>query len=170
MGQNQVILRHQKFTFPRAREWAKGASERTSERSGGRERSEQSGASEWVSGASELANGRASGPVLTSLFLFVPDHSAAACVRYMQRYRFLFFSLSFSFSSPSDGFPFAMQYRCFIGNLLHLFLATSIISSFEGGRKSVFWRQSSSLKWKKKEKKGGTRVSFCTKRQIASDG
>ena len=29
-----------------------------------------------VSGASERANGRASGPVLTSLFLFVPDHSA----------------------------------------------------------------------------------------------
>ena len=43
-----------------------------SERSGGRERSEQSGASEQVSGASE----RGSGPVLTSLFLFVPDHSA----------------------------------------------------------------------------------------------
>ena len=40
MGQNQVILKHQKFTFP-------------------------------------PANGRASGPVLTSLFLFVPDHSAA---------------------------------------------------------------------------------------------
>ena len=52
------------------------ANERTSERSGGRERSEQSGASEGVSGASERANGRASGPVLTSLFLFVPDHSA----------------------------------------------------------------------------------------------
>ena len=29
-----------------------------------------------MSGASERANGRASGPVLTSLFLFVPDHSA----------------------------------------------------------------------------------------------
>ena len=29
-----------------------------------------------VSGASERANGRASGPLLTSLFLFVPDHSA----------------------------------------------------------------------------------------------
>ena len=28
-------------------------------------------------GVSERANGRASGPVLTSLFLFVPDHSAA---------------------------------------------------------------------------------------------
>ena len=36
----------------------------------------QSGASERVSSASERANGRASGPVLTSLFLFVPDHSA----------------------------------------------------------------------------------------------
>ena len=52
-------------------------SERTSERSGGRERSEQSGSSERVSGASERANGRASGPVLTSRFLFVPDHSGA---------------------------------------------------------------------------------------------
>ena len=31
-----------------------------------------------MSGASERANGRASGPVLTSLFLYVPDHSAAA--------------------------------------------------------------------------------------------
>ena len=29
-----------------------------------------------MSGASERANGRASGPVLTSLFLFKPDHSA----------------------------------------------------------------------------------------------
>ena len=38
--------------------------------------SEQSGASERVSGARERANGRASGPVLTSRFLFVPDHSA----------------------------------------------------------------------------------------------
>ena len=42
-----------------------------SERSGGREQSEQSGASERVNGA----NGQASGPVLTSRFLFVPDHS-----------------------------------------------------------------------------------------------
>ena len=50
-------------------------SERASERSGGREQSEQSGASERVSGASEPANGRVSGPVLMSLFLFVPDHS-----------------------------------------------------------------------------------------------
>ena len=51
-------------------------SERTSERSGGRERSEQSGASERVSGASERANGRASGPVLQSVFLIVVNQSA----------------------------------------------------------------------------------------------
>ena len=38
-----------------------------SERSGGRERSEQSGASERVSGVSERANGQASGPVLQSV-------------------------------------------------------------------------------------------------------
>ena len=72
MGQNQVILRHQKFTFLRAKKWA---SERTSERSGGRERSEQSGASEWVSGAKERANRQASGPLLTSRFLLVSDQS-----------------------------------------------------------------------------------------------
>ena len=47
-----------------------------SERSGGRKQSEQSRVSERVSGASEQANGRASGLVLTSLFLFDPDHSA----------------------------------------------------------------------------------------------
>ena len=47
-----------------------------SERSGGRERSEQSGASERVSGASERANGRASDPILTSQFLFIHAHSA----------------------------------------------------------------------------------------------
>ena len=46
MGQNQVILRRQKFTFPR------------------------------VSGASERANGRASGLVLMSRFMAVLDHSA----------------------------------------------------------------------------------------------
>ena len=46
-----------------------------SERSGGREQSEQSGASERVSGASERANGRASGPVLQSVFMAVIDHS-----------------------------------------------------------------------------------------------
>ena len=39
--------------------------------------SEQPGASERVSGASERANGRASGPVLQSVFLAVIDHSAA---------------------------------------------------------------------------------------------
>ena len=48
------------------------------ERSRGRERSERSGASERVSDASERANGRANGPALTSLFLFVPDHSASS--------------------------------------------------------------------------------------------
>ena len=47
-----------------------------SERSGGRERSELSGASERVSGASERANERASGPVLTSRFMAVLAHSA----------------------------------------------------------------------------------------------
>ena len=43
----------QSFTVLRAREWAKWASERTSERSGGRERSKQSGANKGLSGASE---------------------------------------------------------------------------------------------------------------------
>ena len=52
----------QSFTVPRAREWAKWATKRMSERSGARKRSEQGGASEW-------SNGRASGPVLTSGFL-----------------------------------------------------------------------------------------------------
>ena len=47
-----------------------------SECSGGRERSEQSGASERVSGASERAKGRASGPVLQFVFLAVLAHSA----------------------------------------------------------------------------------------------
>ena len=47
-----------------------------SKRSGGRERSEQSGASEQVSVVSERANGRASGPVLQSVFLAVLDQSA----------------------------------------------------------------------------------------------
>ena len=50
-------------------------SKQTSERSGGRERSEQSGASEHVSGESERANGQASGPVLTSGFLVDLAHS-----------------------------------------------------------------------------------------------
>ena len=38
-----------------------------------------------MSGASERANGQASGPVLTSLFLFIPDHSAL--VRYGEEKR-----------------------------------------------------------------------------------
>ena len=66
-----------KIHFPTS-EGVSEVSERRSERSGGRERSEQSGASERVSGASERANGRAGGPVLMSLFLFVPDHSEMA--------------------------------------------------------------------------------------------
>ena len=48
-----------------ANEWA---SERTSEHSEGRERSQQSGASEQVSGTSEQENGRVSGTVLQSIF------------------------------------------------------------------------------------------------------
>ena len=50
-------------------------SERTSERSRAREQSEQSGASERVSGACKRAKGRASGPVLTSVFFYIFDHS-----------------------------------------------------------------------------------------------
>ena len=46
-----------------------------SERSRAREQSEQCGANEWVSGVSERANGRASGPVLQSVFLAVVAHS-----------------------------------------------------------------------------------------------
>ena len=49
-----------------------------SELSGGCKQSEQSGANKQMSGASERANGRVRGPVLTSLFLFGPDHSAHA--------------------------------------------------------------------------------------------
>ena len=49
------------------------AAERASEAS----RAEQA---QRVSGASERANGQASGPVLSSRFLFVPDHSAVATV------------------------------------------------------------------------------------------
>ena len=51
-------------------------SELTSERSGVCEQSKQCGVNKRVSGASEQGNGRASGPVLMSLYLFVPDHSA----------------------------------------------------------------------------------------------
>ena len=41
--------------------------------------------SERVSSASERANGQASGPVLTSLFLFVPDHSAMTTTKTTSR-------------------------------------------------------------------------------------
>ena len=73
MGQNHFETSKIHFS---TREWAKWASVRTSQRSGGCERSEQSTASERVSSASERANGRASGPVLQSVFLAVFDHSA----------------------------------------------------------------------------------------------
>ena len=46
------------------------------ERSGACEQREQGRASERVSNANKQANRRASGPVLTSIFLVVPDHSA----------------------------------------------------------------------------------------------
>ena len=49
-----------------------------SERGGGREQSEQSGASGRVSGASEQANGRASGPVITSVSFSIFDQSVTA--------------------------------------------------------------------------------------------
>ena len=68
MGENQFILGH-KNSLSHER-----GSER-SERSGGRERSDHTGASERVSGASERANGRASGPVLMSRFMAVLNHS-----------------------------------------------------------------------------------------------
>ena len=45
----------------------------------GLERSEQSGASERVSGASKRANGRASGPLLQSVFLVDLAHGARMC-------------------------------------------------------------------------------------------
>ena len=53
-----------------------------SERSGGRERSEQSGASERVGGASERVNRRANGPVLTSVFFSIFDHSVLQISRF----------------------------------------------------------------------------------------
>ena len=65
----------QSFTLPRAMEWGKWASEQTSERSRVREQSEECGASEQVSGKRKRANGRASGPVLQSVFLVVVAHS-----------------------------------------------------------------------------------------------
>ena len=75
-----------------------------SEHSGGRERSEQSGASERVSGASERGNGRASGPVLQSVFLAVIDHSAllisVSSLIYLLRFCDVFFDV-FCFVFPS---------------------------------------------------------------------
>ena len=80
MGQNRKKntdkIAIQSSTVPRVREWAKWANKRTSECIGGREQSEQSGASEWVSGASERVNGWGSGPVLQSVFFVVLAHSA----------------------------------------------------------------------------------------------
>ena len=64
-----------------------------SERSGGREQSEQFGASERVSGASERANGRASGTVLQSVFQAVLNHSVLL-VRRLEYFHLL--SLVFS--------------------------------------------------------------------------
>ena len=61
----------QSSIVPRAREWVKWASERTSEHSRARERSKHDEASKRVSGASERTNGRANGPVLQSVFLVV---------------------------------------------------------------------------------------------------
>ena len=98
-----------KIHFPTS----EGVSE-VSERSGGRERSEQSGASERVSGASEWVNGRVSGPVLTSRFLFFPDHSAirTPVLRLFNDLFFEFFflfhfshSLSFFFIYSHSAFP-----------------------------------------------------------------
>ena len=65
------------LSHERGIERSERANEPTSERCGTREHSEQGEAREWVSGASEGANGRASGPVLQSLFLAVLDHSTA---------------------------------------------------------------------------------------------
>ena len=82
MGQNQVILRHQKFTFPRA-------------------------------------NGRASGPVLTSLFLFNPDHSGFPSSRGTA-----FFSLLYFFALGSRFFAFCnwfSKHYCLICPFVKLF-------------------------------------------------
>ena len=53
MGQNQVILRHWKFTFPKARDWAKWASERVSAAEGASEGSNSEQANEWAVRANE---------------------------------------------------------------------------------------------------------------------
>ena len=76
----------QSLTVPQAREQSERASEQVSAAEG-RKQSEQSGASEQVSGASERANGRASGPVLLSVFLAVIDHSVLTEDRRPTRYQ-----------------------------------------------------------------------------------
>ena len=63
-GWNRRVHSVDENLFPTSSEVREWASERTNERSGARERSEQCGASAWVSGASERANGGANGPVL----------------------------------------------------------------------------------------------------------
>ena len=63
------------------------ASKQKSECSGARERSKQCGTSEQVSGASKRANGRASGPVLQTVFLAVINHSAPPPLTFLQRDR-----------------------------------------------------------------------------------
>ena len=82
MGQNRKKLRKKSYliihipTSSRVSEVSE-RSERASERVSAAERASEASRAEQaqrVSGASERANGRASGPVLTSLFFFVPDH------------------------------------------------------------------------------------------------
>ena len=123
MEKNTDKIAIQSFTVLRAREWAKWASYRTSERSGGRERSEQSRASEQVSGASERANGRASGPVLQYVFLAVLDHSERffwlsslvdAFVRHKKRHNvyFSFYSVFLlPLCLPSRGFNILNRFQ-----------------------------------------------------------
>ena len=64
LGQNQVILRHPIIYCPTSEgvsDVSKGANDR--------------GRVKWAVRVSDRANGRASGPVLQSEFLVVPDHS-----------------------------------------------------------------------------------------------
>ena len=89
-----------------------------------------------MSGASEQANGRASGPVLTSLFLFVPDHSASTTSSKITR------SSSratppIGTASPAAGAATAPRSRCTTPTstaALHSSTATaSPVSIFRGG-------------------------------------
>ena len=59
MGQNQVILRHQKFTFPQAREWAKWAV-RANEWAQRRARAKRAVRSKWTSEQCERTSERTS--------------------------------------------------------------------------------------------------------------